>query len=66
MTGSERQDIYRVTIRYLREIQQYEILEVTATDLRGALGEALARFPEELTSEADLIEIRLANPAEPS
>lgn len=64
MTGSGRQDSYRVTIRYQRGVQQYEILQVTAADLREALAEALARFPDELASEADLIEIRLANPAD--
>jgi ribosomal protein L16/L10AE len=56
--------IYRATIRYQREIQQHEIMELRAPDLREALREAIAHFPLEVIDTADLIEIRLANPAE--
>lgn len=63
MTTS-RHHSYRVTIRYFRETQQYEIMEVEAEDLRAAVREALARFPERLTGSADLIEIRRSNPVE--
>lgn len=55
---------YRATIRYQRELQQHEVMELRAADLREALREALARFPLEVIDTADLIEIRLANPAE--
>jgi hypothetical protein len=39
-------------------------LEIDAADLRDALVKAAERFPEALTANADLVEIRLANPAE--
>ncbi len=55
-------DIYRVTIRYRQRLQQYEVFEVEGADLRDALSQAIARFPEELTETSDLVEIRLANP----
>jgi len=62
--GGQEHDTYRVTIRHFKNTQQYQILEVEADSLRSALSEALARFPAELADTADLIEIRLANPAE--
>ncbi len=55
---------YRVTIRHYSRAQQYEVLEIDAADLRDALVKAAERFPEALTANADLVEIRLANPAE--
>jgi hypothetical protein len=63
-TMSEKKHLYRVTIRYLREVQQYEVFEVEAGDLRGALVAAAERFEDVLTESADLIEIRATNPAE--
>lgn len=60
----ERPHIFRVTIRYQRRLQQYEIIEVEATNLRDAMSEAVARFPQELVDTSDLVEVRLANPAE--
>jgi hypothetical protein len=60
----ERRHTYRVTIRYQRRLQQYEIIEVEAATLRDAMWEAVARFPEELIDTSDLVEVRLANPPE--
>ncbi|MGD8868037.1 MAG: hypothetical protein PVI01_10415 [Gemmatimonadales bacterium] len=60
----ERRHTYRVTIRYQRRLQQYEIIEVEAATLRDAMSEAVARFPEELIDTSDLVEVRLANPPE--
>ncbi len=55
---------YRVTIRYLRAgVQQYRILEFSAHDLNDAMAQANERFPEDLRSLADLVEVRLSNPA---
>jgi hypothetical protein len=53
---------YRVTIRYERRSQQYEVFEVEAANLRDALSEATARFPEEVIETSDLVEVRLVNP----
>ncbi|MGD8698769.1 MAG: hypothetical protein PVJ43_05730 [Gemmatimonadales bacterium] len=55
---------YRVTIRYQSQLQQYEVFDVEALNLREALSEATARFPEGLIETSDLIEVRLANPPE--
>jgi hypothetical protein len=61
---SEKKRVYRVTIRYLAQVQQYEVFEVEAGDLREALFAAAERFGDVLAKSADLIEIRSANPAE--
>ncbi|MGD2153346.1 MAG: hypothetical protein PVG79_08755 [Gemmatimonadales bacterium] len=61
---SDQRHLYRVTIRYLRQVQQYEVFEIEATDLRDALLAAAERFGDVLSESADLIEIRSANPAE--
>jgi hypothetical protein len=50
---SEKKRIFQVTIRLLRQVQQYEVFEVEAE-----------RFGDVLTESADLIEIRATNPAE--
>jgi hypothetical protein len=63
MSGSAPH-IYRATIRHQGEVQQHEIMELRASDLREALRQALARFPAEVIDTADLIEIRLAHPAQ--
>jgi len=55
---------YRVTIRHFSRTQKYEVFEIDAADLREAIVKAAERFPEALTASADLVEIRLANPAE--
>ena len=55
---------YRVTIRHYARAQQYEVFEIEAADLRDAVAEAAERFPEAVTGSADLVEIRLANPAD--
>ena len=54
---------YRVTIRHFRETLHYEVIEMDAENLLEALTRAVERFPEELIETADLVEIRLANPA---
>ncbi len=54
---------FRVTIRYQQRTQRYEIIEVEAADLRDALAKVKERFPPALVETADLVEIRLANPA---
>ena len=59
---ASQRDTYRVTIRYQHRLQQYEIFEVEAANIRDALREATARFPEEQTETSDLVEVRLANP----
>ncbi|UCC83159.1 MAG: hypothetical protein JSW46_19770 [Gemmatimonadota bacterium] len=61
---SEKKRLYRVTIRYLGQVQQYEVFEVEAADLREALIAAAERFGDVLAESADLIEIRVSNPAE--
>ena len=55
---------YRVTIRHYTRAQRYEVFEIDAANLRDALVKAAERFPKALTASADLVEIRLANPAE--
>jgi hypothetical protein len=40
------------------------VFEIDAANLRDALVKAAERFSEALTASADLVEIRLANPAE--
>ncbi|UCF20366.1 MAG: hypothetical protein JSU87_02875 [Gemmatimonadota bacterium] len=52
-----------MTIRFADRVQQYEIFEVEARDLREALRAATERFPGNILGTADLAEIRLANPA---
>ncbi|UCC74567.1 MAG: hypothetical protein JSV86_08465 [Gemmatimonadota bacterium] len=61
---SETKRLYRVTIRYRRQVQQYEVFEVEAADLRDAVLVAADRFGDVLAELADLIEIRVAHPAE--
>lgn len=63
-TGTDEREVYRVTIRYRRRLQRYEIFEVEAANLRDAISEAAIRFPEELTDASDLVEVRLAHPPE--
>jgi hypothetical protein len=55
---------YRVTIRSRQESRGYEVFEVDAPDLRAALDAVRRQFPAAWVENADLIEIRLANPAE--
>lgn len=55
---------YRVTIRHHRETILYEVMEMEAENLLEAVTRAAERFPEELVETADLVEVRLANPAE--
>lgn len=61
-----RRGSYRVTIRYYRRTQQYEIIELEADHLQEALAQATERFPSALLDTADLVEIRRVNPADSS
>lgn len=49
---------YRVTIRFGAPRARYEMLDVEAEDLRGALREAASRIPEEVAATAELAEVR--------
>lgn len=59
-----RRCTYRVTIRHDPRVHRYEIPEFQARDLPQALAKATSRFFEALVESADLVEVRLANPAE--
>jgi hypothetical protein len=50
---------YRVTIRYGASPPRYEILDVRAQDLRGALTAAAERLSPEVAASADLAELRV-------
>jgi hypothetical protein len=62
VTNAPRRDTYRVTIRYQHRLQQYEVFEVEAADLRDAFSQATARFPEKLIETCHLVEVRLSPP----
>ena len=49
---------YRVTIRYGAPRALYEVLDLDAPDLRGALAAAAERLPEEIAGSAELAEVR--------
>lgn len=54
---------YRVTIRHGAPRARYEVLDVDAPDLRGALLAAAERMSESVAATAELAEIRvLADP----
>ncbi len=63
--SERKRGLYRVTIRFTDRVQQYEIFEVEAANLREALRAATERYPERTVETADLAEIRLANPISP-
>jgi hypothetical protein len=50
---------YRITIRYGSGAARYEILDLSAPDLRAALTEAAGRINDEVAATADLAEIRV-------
>lgn len=50
---------YRITIRYGGAPPRYEVLDVTASDLRTALSDASGRMDDAIAATADLAEIRL-------
>jgi hypothetical protein len=50
---------YRVTIRYGGLPPRYEILDVSAPDLRAALADVAAVMDEAVAASADLAEIRV-------
>lgn len=51
---------WQITVRYGTRYQRYHTLQVQADDIRGALREAAAGVPDEITDLADLAEIRIA------
>ena len=53
---------YRVTIRFGAPRAHYEMLDVEADDLRGALREAAALIPDEIAVTAELAEVRRQTP----
>ncbi|MBW3554770.1 MAG: hypothetical protein KY466_14750 [Gemmatimonadetes bacterium] len=53
---------YRVTIRFGAPRAQYEMLDVEAEDLRGALREAAVKIPDEVAATAELAEVRRRTP----
>jgi hypothetical protein len=50
---------YRITIRYGGLPPRYEVLDVTAPDLRAALAHVAAGMDEAVAATADLAEIRV-------
>lgn len=57
--------LYRVTIRYGAPRAQYEMLDVDAEHLAGALREAASRISPEVGASAELAEVRrLRDPEE--
>jgi hypothetical protein len=50
---------YRITIRHGGAPPRYEILDLEATDLRGALVAAADRLSAEVAATADLAEVRV-------
>jgi hypothetical protein len=51
---------YQVTVRYGGGHQRYHTYVVEAPDASGALEAAAASMPPEISSEADLVELRIA------
>jgi hypothetical protein len=50
---------YRITIRYGGAPPRYQVLDITAPDLRMALTDASAQMDDAMAASADLAEIRL-------
>jgi len=51
---------YQVTVRYGRKRQRYFSTVLSAENLAAALRQASETLPEEVTPDADLVEIREA------
>lgn len=49
---------YRVTIRWGAPRARYEVLDLDAPDLRGALAAAADRLPAEVAETGELAEVR--------
>jgi hypothetical protein len=49
---------YRVTFRYGAPRARYEVLDVDAEDLRGAMREAADRVTDAVAASAELVEVR--------
>jgi len=52
---------YQVTIRYGTTHIRYHTVDVTADDVREAMESLAETLPEEVTADADLVELRLAS-----
>ena len=55
---------FRATIRWKSDRQHYHVEDVEADDLAGALDALRERLPADIAARADLLELRLHNPAE--
>jgi hypothetical protein len=55
---------YRITIRYGGLPPRYEVLDVSAPDLRAALAQVAAGMDEAIAASADLAEIRVQSDPE--
>jgi len=51
---------YQVTVRYGGRRQRYHTFHVEAPDARAALATAAGEIPDEIASQADLVELRVA------
>lgn len=51
---------FQITVRYGGQRQRYHTYEVEAPDAAEALREAASAMPDEVTPEADLVEMRVA------
>jgi len=51
---------YQITVRYGTRYQRYHTWVVEAGDAREALRTAAEEMPDEIVSEADLVELRVA------
>jgi hypothetical protein len=51
---------FQITVRYGGRYQRYHTYTVDATDAREALERAARAMPDEVVSEADLVEVRVA------
>lgn len=49
---------YRVTIRHGAPRARYEVMDLEAEDLRGALTAAAGRIPDDMAATAELAEVR--------
>lgn len=50
---------YRVTFRYGAPRALYDVLDIEADDLRGAMRAAADRVTEEVAATAELVEVRV-------
>ena len=55
---------YRVTVRYGSRYQRYHTFDVEGGDVAEAMRRAAEEVPAEILPEADLVELRVAIPAD--